>query len=224
MKKAIVLLSGGLDSTTCLAIASQTYQVYALSFDYGQKHNSELIAAQNIAKHYRVQDHTIIPLANFAQLAHSALTQDAIHVDDYQAQEGIPNTYVPGRNTLFLSYAMAWAETIKADAIFIGVSAIDYSGYPDCRPEFIHAFQQLMLNATDKDSCIQNCQLIAPLIHMSKQETIEKGLSLGVDYSLTRSCYRLDAQGRACGTCDSCVLRKQGFAAVGMQDPTHYQN
>lgn len=224
MKKAIILLSGGLDSTTCLAIASQSYEVYALSFDYQQRHQHELESAKRLAKTYKVKDHLIIPIAHMSEIAQSSLTCKEQQVKDYSDSSCIPNTYVPARNTLFLSYAMAWAETLKAQAIFIGVSAIDYSGYPDCRPEFIKAFQNLIQCATDSNSCMQACQIIAPLIHLSKKETIQQGLSLGVDYSLTSSCYRLNDKGEACGHCDSCVLRKQGFAEAEVEDPTIYCN
>lgn len=222
MKKAIVLLSGGLDSSTCLAIASQSYETYAVSFDYDQRHQHELTAARKIAKQFAVKDHIIVPIANMSQIARSALTSHDIPVEDFSDSDTIPSTYVPARNTLFLSYAMAWAETLKADAIFIGVSAIDYSGYPDCRPEFINAFQNLIHHATDASSTMQQCKIIAPLIQLSKKATIEKGVALGVDYSLTYSCYRLDKEGKACGTCDSCVLRKQGFTEAGLSDPTQY--
>ena len=170
-----------------------------------------------------MKQHIVVPLKGLDVLSKSALTCQDIAVNDFQDNDAIPNTYVPARNTLFLSYAMAWAETIKAQAIYIGVSAIDYSGYPDCRPQFIQAFENLIHKATDSSSPMQSCQLIAPLLHLSKQETILKGLSLGVDYSLTSSCYRLDTQGRACGTCDSCVLRKKGFEDAGVLDPTRYR-
>jgi 7-cyano-7-deazaguanine synthase len=223
MKKAIILLSGGLDSTTCLAQAhAQNYQCYALSFNYGQKHQSELQAAQRIAAHYNTQAHRIVDLTSLSQLTHSSLTNPNQAIPDYNPSDAIPSTYVPARNTIFLAIAMAWAESIQANALFIGVSAIDYSGYPDCRPAFITAFQNLIKQATDSHSPMQQCQLITPLIHLSKAQTIQLGMQLGVNYALTTSCYRANDQGQACGQCDSCVLRKQGFADAGVKDPTAY--
>ncbi|NCT56632.1 MAG: 7-cyano-7-deazaguanine synthase QueC [Legionella sp.] len=222
MKKAVILFSGGLDSTTCLAIAqSEGYDCYALSFDYAQHHLPELNAAKAIAKHLGVH-HTILTLPN---VGGSALTDERINVPDYQqenAVDHIPVTYVPARNTIFLSYAMAYAEVIAADAIFIGVSAVDYSGYPDCRPEFIAAFQTLAHVATKSGVEHHAPEIKTPLIHLSKAETIQRGHALGVDYSQTVSCYQANAKGEACGRCDSCALRKKGFNDIKLPDETRY--
>src|SRR3989339_380714 len=224
MKKAVILLSGGLDSTTCLALAkSQGYECYALSFDYGQKHNAELTAAKQIAEHFNVARHEIMNLAPIGKLGGSALTDNSIEIPDYSGATDIPITYVPARNTIFLSLALGWAEIINADAIFIGVSAIDYSGYPDCRPQFIEAFQKLAELATKTGVNGHSIKIETPLIHLSKAETIKLGHSLGVDYSLTISCYRADFDGLACGECDSCSLRKKGFAEMKISDATKYK-
>lgn len=215
MKKAVILLSGGLDSTTCLALAmSQGYECHALSFDYGQTHRAELNAAQKIAQHFRVKSHRIVDLKSLGEFGHSALTDEAIEVPDYQENGGIPITYVPARNTIFLSMAMGLAEALGARDIFIGVSAVDYSGYPDCRPEFIEAFQAMANLATKMTVEGETLRIHAPLMHLSKTETIALGLKLGVDYSITVSCYRADADGKPCGTCDSCVLREKGFRGL----------
>jgi len=222
MKKAVVLLSGGLDSTTCLAMAkSEGYQLYALSFDYGQKHRAELDAAKRIAKHFSVAQHQII---NFSldNLTGCALTDKAVEVPDYTGDDEIPITYVPARNTVFLSMALGWAEVLAAEAIFIGVSAVDYSGYPDCRPEYIEAFQKMANLATKTGVEGHPIKIVTPLIHLSKAKTIQQGCQLGVDYAITTSCYRADNQGLACGTCDSCELRRRGFAEAGVADPTLY--
>jgi len=223
MKKAVVLLSGGLDSTTCLAIAKDKgFSCYALSFDYGQKHSAELNAAKNIAKHFNVAQHEIVKLS-IGNLGGSALTDDLISVPDYSDEQKIPITYVPARNTTFLSIALGWAEILEAEAIFIGVTAVDYSGYPDCRPEYIAAFQKLANLATK--AAVENkffIQIETPLIQLGKSEIILLGASLGVDYSLTVSCYRATDDGRACGNCDSCTYRKKGFAKAGVQDNTKY--
>lgn len=222
MKKAVILLSGGLDSSTVLALAkSQGFEVYALSFNYGQKHDAELEAAKIIAQQAKVKQHSILDL-NFGALSQSALTADNQDIPDYQGDEQIPVTYVPARNTVFLSIALGWAESLKAFDIFAGVSAVDYSGYPDCRPEYIAAFQEMANLATKTGVEGKPIQIHTPLIHMSKAETIALGLQLGVDYSLTVSCYRLDPHGLACGRCDSCVLRKQGFEKNDTPDPTRY--
>lgn len=222
MKKAIVLLSGGLDSTTCLAIAqSHGFDCYALSFDYGQKHAAELNAAQRVAAVFKIQHHFIMPLA-LGSMGGSALTDDAVTVPDHQNDDKIPITYVPARNTVFLSIALAWAEVIAADAIFIGVSAIDYSHYPDCRPEYIAAFQHVANLATKAGVEEKLIKIEAPLIHLSKAETIQKGHALGVDYALTISCYRANELGLACGSCSSCILRQKGFTEAGIADPTLY--
>lgn len=222
MKKGVLLLSGGLDSSTVLAfMQSQGFDVYALSFSYGQKHDQELEIAKKIAKLHNVKQHEIIDL-NFGALAHSSLTSNDIHVSDYDGSQEIPSTYVPARNTVFLSIALGWAESIGAFDVFAGVSAIDYSGYPDCRPEYINAFQN-MANLANKTGVEGNpIKINTPLIALSKAETIKIGHQLGVNYGLTVSCYRLNAQKKACGTCDSCVLRKQGFEQAGVPDPTHY--
>lgn len=221
-KKAVVLFSGGLDSTTCAALAaSQGFDVYGLSFSYEQRHSSELAAAGRIANVMNFAAHKTISL-NLSELGGSALTDPDIAVPDYVSDEGTPVTYVPARNTVFLSLALGWAEILGAQDIFIGVSHIDYSNYPDCRPEFITAFQALADVAT-KVGTEGNAPIIhAPLIEMSKAQTVQLGLELGVDYSLTVSCYQADAQGRACGRCDSCALRKRGFEEAGVPDPTSY--
>ena len=221
-KKAVVLLSGGLDSVTVLAMAQQQgYDCYAMSFDYGQRHDSELQAAINIASARRVE-HKIIPL-DLRLIGGSALTDDiAVPAADTQSQE-IPVTYVPARNTVFLSIALGWAEVLQAQAIFIGVNAVDYSGYPDCRPEFIHAFEQMANLATKASVQGQVMSIQTPLIDLTKAQIIQQGMALGVDYSQTVSCYQANEQGAACGVCDSCALRRQGFADARVADPTVYQ-
>ena len=221
-KKAVVLVSGGLDSTTVLAIArDQGFDCYALSFDYGQRHVAELNAARQVAQAYDVSEHRIIQL-ELGQLGGSALTDTSIDVPDAPS-EGIPVTYVPARNTLFLSYALAWAEVLGANDIFIGVNAVDYSGYPDCRPEYIHAYEQMANLATKAGVEGATLTIHTPLIELSKASIIHEGTRLGVDYAMTVSCYRADAEGRACGVCDSCRFRKEGFAAANVPDPTRYQ-
>ncbi|MFK7862744.1 MAG: 7-cyano-7-deazaguanine synthase QueC [Pseudohongiellaceae bacterium] len=222
MKKAIVLVSGGLDSATCLAIASnQGYTSYALSFDYGQRSLSELEAAARVVKAYSVAAHKVIEL-KMGEFGGSALTDDSIDVPEAETK-GIPVTYVPARNTVFLSYALAWAEVVEADAIFIGVNALDYSGYPDCRPEYIEAFQALINLATKTGVEGRYIALETPLINLSKADIIRAGASLGVDYAATVSCYQADSEGRACGACDSCRLRRKGFSDAKVDDPTRYQ-
>lgn len=221
-KKAVVLLSGGLDSVTALAIAgAQGFECYAMSFRYGQRHESELAAAQRLAKAAGVTQHLIIPI-DFGGIGGSALTDHSIAVPEEEG-EGIPVTYVPARNTIFLSYALGWAEVLEAQDIFIGVNAVDYSGYPDCRPEFIEAYEKMANLATKAG--VEGCKttIHTPLIDLTKAQIIQQGLALGVDYSLTVSCYQADEQGRACGVCDSCRLRKQGFADAGVADPTRYR-
>lgn len=221
-KKAVILLSGGLDSITALAIAQhQGYLCYALSFDYGQKHNAELNAARNIAQSYQVAEHKIIALG-LDRIGGSALTDSRISVPD-TPQSGIPITYVPARNTIFLAFALGWAEVLQVHDIFIGVNAVDYSGYPDCRPEFINAFQQMANLATKTAVEGEIITVHTPLIRLSKAEIIRKGIQLGVDYSKTVSCYAADEQGRACGKCDACRLRAAGFSSAGIADPTRYQ-
>ena len=220
-KKAVVLLSGGLDSATCLALArAESYACYALSFDYGQRHRSELDAAARVAQHLGVAAFKVLRL-DMRGIGGSALTDSALAVPE-QESSGIPITYVPARNTVFLSCALAWAEVLGASAIFIGVNALDYSGYPDCRPEFIAAFQHMANLATR--ACVegQELKIAAPLIDMTKAQIIRTGFALGVDYGLTVSCYQADAQGGACGKCDSCRLRRKGFVDASIDDPTHY--
>lgn len=220
-KRAVVLVSGGLDSTTCLAIAkAQGYAVYALSFDYGQRSSSELQAARKIASSMGVSKHLVIPLG-IGELGGSALTDHDLSVPE-QESEGIPITYVPARNTIFLSYALGFAEVLEAQAIFIGVNARDYSGYPDCRPEFIHAFEKMANLATRSALEGAPISIQTPLIALSKADIIKIGIQLGVDYSNTVSCYQADVQGRACGRCDSCRFRKKGFSEAGLVDPTRY--
>ncbi len=219
--KAIVLVSGGLDSATCLAIAqSEGYECYALSFDYGQRHRAELLAAQRVAQEMGAVQHKVVHL-NLRDIGGSALTDDAIDVPT-TPEEGIPVTYVPARNTVFLSLALGWAEVIGAQDIFIGVNAVDYSGYPDCRPEFIQAFQQTANLATKAGVEGHPFHIHTPLIDLTKAEIIQTGLKLGVDYGLTVSCYAADEEGRACGQCDSCRLRAKGFADAHVNDPTKY--
>lgn len=221
--KAIVLVSGGLDSATCLALASQQgYACYALSFDYGQRSRSELNAARRVAEAAGVKDHKLVSLGLDA-LGGSALTDTSIAVPE-GGTEGIPVTYVPARNTVFLSYGLAWAEVLDADALFIGVNSLDYSGYPDCRPEFIEAYARMMNLATKKGVEGGEISLQTPLIHLGKAEIIKTGIRLGVDYSLTVSCYQADEGGAACGVCDSCLLRKAGFRDAGVEDPTRYKH
>ena len=221
-KKAVVLVSGGLDSATVLAMAkAEGYDCYALSFDYGQRHSAELLAAKNVAQKFDVTEHRVLHL-DLNQLGGSALTDTSIDVPTVQ-EDGIPVTYVPARNTIFLSMALAWAEILKSDDIFIGVNAVDYSGYPDCRPEYIKAYE-LMSNLATKVGVEGNhLRIHTPLIDMTKAEIIQSGLQKGVDYSLTVSCYAADEQGRACGECDSCRLRRKGFEDAGLADPTIYQ-
>ena len=223
MSKAIVLLSGGLDSTTVLAIAKASdFECYALSFDYGQKQRSELESAKAIANQSKVTEHRIMKIS-LADIGGSALTDDAIDVPKYSGSDEIPVTYVPARNTIFLSFALAWAEVIDCQKIYIGVNALDYSGYPDCRPEFIKAFEDMANLATKQSIEGQKIEIKTPLIRMTKSEIIQKGLSLGVDYSQTISCYLANDNGEACGECDACVLRINGFNNADIKDPTFYQ-
>ncbi len=226
MKKAVILLSGGLDSATCVAIAkSQGFEVIALSFDYGQRHNAELAAARRVAEAFGVTDHRVLRL-DLGTIGGSALTDTSIAVptQDHDGETaGIPVTYVPARNTVFLSFALGLAEVVEADDIFIGVNAVDYSGYPDCRPEFIAAFEQVANLATKAGVEGHRMHIHTPLIALSKADIIRTGLTLGVDYGLTVSCYQADIDGRACGVCDSCRLRRKGFADAGVADPTRYQ-
>ncbi len=221
MKKAVVLLSGGLDSTTCLALANASgFECYAISFDYAQKNHAELNAARKIAAYYGVP-HKIINIP-FDQIGGSALTDAAVDVPDYTGSTKIPPTYVPARNTIFLAFALGWAEVLNIKDIFIGVSSIDYSGYPDCRPEYIQAFQHLANLATKFGVEGANIQVYTPLIHLSKAQAIMLGTKLGVHYQMTVTCYRANENGYACGSCDSCILRKKGFEAAGIEDVTLY--
>lgn len=221
MKKAVVLFSGGLDSTTCLALAkNEGFECHALSFNYGQKHSAELNAAENITQTFGAK-HIIVDIP-IGQFGGSALTDSNIAVSEYNGKNETPITYVPARNTIFLSFALALAESIKSHDIFIGVSAVDYSGYPDCRPEYISAFQALANLATKVGVEDNNIKIHAPLIHLSKAETIQLGLKLGINYALTVSCYRANAEGHACGKCDSCMLRKKGFNDANIPDQTLY--
>lgn len=222
MKKAVILLSGGLDSATSLAIArDQGYACYALSLAYGQRHAVELEAAGRVAQALGAVEHKVIPLALDA-FGGSALTDSTIDVPEAQG-EGIPVTYVPARNTVFLSLALGWAEVLGARDLFLGVNAVDYSGYPDCRPEFIQSFERLANLATKAGVEGERFHIHAPLIDMTKAQIIQTGVRLGVDYGLTVSCYQADAHGIACGRCDSCRLRAQGFHDAGVPDPTPYR-
>ena len=223
MSKAIVLLSGGLDSTTVLAIAkAHDFECYALSFDYGQKQRSEQESAKTIANQSKVLEHRIMKIS-LADIGGSALTDDKIDVPKYSKSDEIPVTYVPARNTIFLSFALAWAEVIDCQKIFIGVNALDYSGYPDCRPEFIKAFEDMANLATKQSVEGEKIEIKTPLISMTKAEIIQKGLSLGVDFSQTITCYLANSNGEACGECDACVLRINGFNNANIKDPTFYQ-
>ena len=221
-RAAIVLLSGGLDSATTLAWArDQGFDCVALSFDYGQRHAAELAAAARVAAQLGARDHRTVTL-DLAAFGGSALTDPAIAVPTAPSA-GIPVTYVPARNTVFLSYALAWAEVLPARDLFIGVNAVDYSGYPDCRPAFIEAFEQLASLATRAGVEGEHFRIHAPLIHWSKAEIIRQGIALGVDYGLTVSCYQADVTGAACGVCDACRLRAAGFTEAGVADPTRYR-
>jgi 7-cyano-7-deazaguanine synthase len=224
MARAVVLLSGGLDSATVLGVARREgRQILALSFDYGQRHASELVAAREIARSFGVEEHIVFPLEIF-RFGGSALTSPGIPVPkDSVGSGGIPATYVPARNTVFLSIALAYAEARNADEIWLGVNAIDYSGYPDCRPEFLDAFQQVILRGTRSGIEDGTPWIVAPLADLSKAEIIRCGVELGVDYSMTRSCYDPDDAGRACGHCDACIIRRRGFEEAGIGDPTIYR-
>jgi len=222
MNKAVVLLSGGLDSATALAIALQEgFECYALSLDYGQRHSAELDAAQRVAQALGAAQHRTIKL-DLTVFGGSALTDNSIAVPD-KPSAGIPITYVPARNTIMLSLALAWAEVLESRDIFIGVNAVDYSGYPDCRPEYIAAFEKMAHLATKAAVEGRITRILTPLIQLSKAEIIRCGTALGVEYALTVSCYQADAQGLACGECDSCRLRRQGFLNAGLADPTRYR-
>ncbi|KPK26295.1 MAG: 7-cyano-7-deazaguanine synthase [Nitrospira bacterium SG8_3] len=224
--KAIVLSSGGLDSTTAMAMAREEgYEIYSLSFRYGQRHALELEAAQRVAKALGAKEHLVMDI-DLARIGGSALTDD-LDVPkartDEEIKKGIPVTYVPARNTIFLSYALAWAEVVGASDVFLGVNAIDYSGYPDCRPEYIKAFEHLASLATKAGAeGLTPIRIRAPLMQMTKAQIIQKGVALGVDYRMTHSCYDPSADGKACGCCDSCLLRRKGFREAGVADPTDY--
>lgn len=222
-EKCVVLLSGGLDSTTCLAVArDQGYECYTLSIDYGQRHVAELQASANIADKLSHHPHQVVRV-DLSAIGGSALTDDDIEVPEYgESNDAIPVTYVPARNTIFLSTALAYAEVVGADAIFIGVTAVDYSGYPDCRAEYIDAFAKMANLATRAGVEGQQMHIITPLIDLDKAEIIKLGHALGVDYGLTVSCYNANANGEACGHCDSCHYRQKGFSEAGLQDPTRY--
>ena len=221
--KAVVLVSGGLDSSTVLALAlQQGYRCYTLSFDYGQRHRSELEAAKRVSELMKVEEHKIVRL-DLGTIGGSALTDTTIDVPE-QETAGIPVTYVPARNTVFLSIALGWAEVLEADTIFLGVNAVDYSGYPDCRPEYISSFEIMANLATRAGVEGKKLSIQAPLIDMTKGEIISAGTSLGVDYSQTVSCYQASIDGLACGKCDSCRLRIEGFNQAGISDPTRYKN
>ncbi|SEI54475.1 preQ(0) biosynthesis protein QueC [Azotobacter beijerinckii] len=220
-RKAVILLSGGLDSATVVALArAEGYACYSMSFDYGQRHRAELRAAERVARQLGVVEHKVVGL-DLGGIGGSALTDLAIAVPETPS-EGIPVTYVPARNTVFLALALGWAEVLGARDIFIGVNAVDYSGYPDCRPAFIEAFERMANLATKAGVEGQGLRILAPLQNLGKAEIIRVGLCHGVDYGLTVSCYQADEDGRACGKCDSCRLRVAGFAAAGVADPTRY--
>ena len=222
-KKAVILVSGGLDSTTVVAMAmSQSYDCYTLSFDYGQRHRSELVAAKQVSELMTVHTHKVVKL-DLGTIGGSALTDTSIDVPENETP-GIPVTYVPARNTVFLSIALGWAEVLGANDIFLGINAVDYSGYPDCRPDYISAFEAMANLATKAGVEGNKLSIHAPLINMTKGEIVQTGLSLGVDYSHTVSCYQASPEGRACGRCDSCRLRSRGFDETGVKDPTRYQN
>jgi 7-cyano-7-deazaguanine synthase len=220
--RAVVLLSGGLDSATTLAVARDAgFDCHCLSLDYGQRHHAELDSARRVAQALGAREHRILNL-DLAAFGGSSLTDPALAIPTVPA-EGIPSTYVPARNTILLSLSLAWAEVLESRDIFIGVNAVDYSGYPDCRPEFVSAYERLANLATKAGVEGHRMRIHTPLIDLSKAEIIRKGYALGVDYGITVSCYQADPQGRACGICDSCRLRREGFAAAGLADPTPYR-
>jgi 7-cyano-7-deazaguanine synthase len=222
MKRAVVLLSGGLDSATVLAMArAQGFECFALSVDYGQRHHAELEAAKKVAHTLGAREHRVVSI-DLTGFGGSALTDSSIAVPEH-ASSGIPITYVPARNTIMLSLALAWAEVLHAQDIFFGVNAVDYSGYPDCRPEYVASFERMANLATQAAVEGKPLTLHAPLLHLSKAEIIREGVRLGVDYGITVSCYQADDQGHACGRCDSCRLRREGFEAAGVPDSTRYR-
>lgn len=220
-KRAVVLLSGGLDSVTCLAMAQDAgFTCHTLAFDYGQRHRAELVASEHISQSLGAASHRVVKLG-LDTIGGSALTDDQIEIPE-QASEGVPVTYVPARNTVFLSIALGLAEVLDAESIYIGVNVVDYSGYPDCRPAFIDAFRELARVATVAGTEGRAPDVVVPLQDLSKADIIKAGTKLGVDYAMTVSCYQADAKGRACGKCDSCRLRRQGFEQAGLSDPTRY--
>lgn len=222
-KKAVILLSGGLDSTTTLAIAkSQGFNCFALSFDYGQKQKSELDAAAKVAKEFNASEHRVMKIS-LSDIGGSALTDENIDVPDFVESDEIPITYVPARNTIFLSYALAWAEVLDCQNIFIGVNALDYSGYPDCRQEYIDAFETMANLATKQGVEGQKITIQTPLINLNKAQIIQQGIALGIDYAKTTTCYQANKKGEACGVCDACEYRKLGFQEAKIADPTRYQ-
>jgi len=223
MKKAVVLYSGGLDSTTCMAIArDQGFETYALSFAYGQRHSVELEKAREYAPLIGAKDHMVVDI-DLRKMGGSALTAEIDVPKDGSSEDDIPITYVPARNTIFLSFALGWAEVLGASDIYIGVNALDYSGYPDCRPEFVESFEKMANLATRAGvEGVNPYRIHAPLIDLTKAQIILQGLALGVDYRLTHSCYDPDSEGRSCGRCDSCLLRLKGFAEAGLTDPVDY--
>lgn len=225
-EKAVVLLSGGIDSATCCAIVkNESFSVYAISFNYGQRHRYELEAAKTIVRKFSVSEHKIVEI-DLRTFGGSSLTAD-LTVPKNRIKTGsdpdIPNTYIPARNTIFLSYALAWAEVLESTDIFIGVNMVDFSGYPDCKPEYIKAYEAMANLATKAGTEGKHITIHAPLINMTKAKIIQKGISLGVDYGLTHSCYDPSSEGLCCGACDSCIIRKQGFDDAGITDPTQYQ-
>ena len=222
-KKAVILLSGGLDSTTTLAIAKfQGFNCFALSFDYGQKQKSELDAAAKVAKEFNASEHRVMKIS-LSDIGGSALTDKNIDVPDFVESDEIPITYVPARNTIFLSYALAWAEVLDCQNIFIGVNALDYSGYPDCRQEYIDAFETMANLATKQGVEGQKITIQTPLINLNKAQIIQQGIALGIDYAKTTTCYQANEKGEACGVCDACEYRKIGFQEAKIADPTRYQ-
>ena len=223
MTKTIVLNSGGLDSATTMAVAkNQGYDLYSLTLDYGQKHKAELRAAEQLAKVNNAVNHRLVDITSLSSFMRSALTDSKIDVPDYSGKSGIPVTYVPARNTIFLSVALGYAETLEADSIFVGCNNADYTGYPDCRADYLEAFQTMANFALKRGRENSPVHIQAPLVNLNKQEIIELGTRLQVDYSFTVSCYRADDAGRACGSCDACTYRKEGFNKVGIKDPTRY--
>lgn len=223
MKRAVVLLSGGLDSATVLAMArEQGFECYALSVDYGQRHHAELAAAKKVSDVLGAREHRVINI-DLTAFGGSSLTDNKIAVPEH-ASAGIPSTYVPARNTIMLSLALAWAEVLQAQDIFFGVNAVDYSGYPDCRPEYVESFERMANLATKFAVEGKPLSLHAPLLHLSKAKIIQQGVRLGVDYTMTVSCYQADEDGKACGRCDSCRLRSEGFTAAGVLDSTRYHS